>query len=92
MQMKEIINKVSELYRDELSTSKILQKELDEVTREQLKADLERGENITFARYQYLSTRKLALRREIDLHAKYCSGIAVARELLMDLGFDTEVI
>lgn len=92
MQMKEIIDKVSELYRNELKSIQDMLKEFNDVSAELAKADRERGENITLARYQYLKARKMALRNEIDLLRSYCDGISEVRELLMDLGFDTEVI
>jgi hypothetical protein len=91
MKMSEIIDKVSELYRSELKASKTMHKELEDVTLKLMEADKAHGENITLANYQYLKARRIALRSEIDLHAKYCNGISAAREILMDLDFDTEV-
>lgn len=91
MKLNEIIDKVSELYRSELSNSQILRKEFYKVTSELMEADHAKGENITLAHYQYLKARRIALRSELDLLEKYCQGISAVRELLMDLGFDTEV-
>lgn len=91
MKMKEIIEKVSELYREERGKEYDLQQELNDVSTELAEADHERGENITLARYQYLRARKMALRNEIDLLRSYYNGMSAVRELLMDLGFDTEV-
>ena len=91
MQMSEIIDKVSELYRAELSHGKTLRDEYNEVCKKLTKADHERGETITLAEYQYLGARKQHLRTELDLIGRYCAGIEAARELLMDLGFETEV-
>ena len=91
MEMKEVIDKVSELYRLELSHGKKLRDEHIEVCKKLAKADYERGETITLAEYQYLTARKQHLRNEIDLIGRYCAGIEAAREVLMDLGFETEV-
>lgn len=91
MQMSEIIDKVSEFYRSELQTAKIMHEELQQVIIKLTEADAARGENITLAEYQYLSARKTALKCEIDMYGKYCSGISAVREILMDFGFDTEV-
>ena len=91
MQMSEIIDKVSDLYRTELSHGKTLRDEYNEVCKKLAKADHECGETITLAEYQYLSARKQYLRTELDLIGRYCAGIETVRELLMDLGFETEV-
>ena len=91
MKMSEIIAKVSELYRTEISHGKTLRDEYNEVCKNLSKADHERGETITLAEYQYLSAMKQRLRTELDLIGRYCAGIEVVRELLMDLGFETEV-
>ena len=91
MQMSEIIDKVSELYRTELSHGKTLRDEYNEVCKNLSKADHERGETITLAEYQYLKARKQHLRNELDFLGRYCDGIESVRELLMDLGFETEV-
>ena len=91
MQMSEIIEKVSELYREQLNHDKIIRDEYNEVCKKLAKADHERGETITLAEYQYLKARKQCLRTELDLIGRYCAGIETVRELLMDLGFETEV-
>ena len=91
MKMSEVIEKVSELYRTELGNGNTLHHEYNEVCKKLAKADFERGETITLAEYQYLKARKQYLRTELDLIGRYCAGIEVTRELLMDLGFDTEV-
>ena len=91
MQMSEIIDKVSELYRTEVNHIKTLRNEYNEVCKKLAKADHERGETITLAEYQYLKARKQYLRTELDFIGRYCDGIETVRELLMDLGFETEV-
>ena len=91
MKMQEIIDKVSELYRNELSYRKELQRGYTIVVNELLTADHNGGKNITYDRYQMLKAKKLALQQSMNDADKYCDGIATVRELLMDLGFDTEV-
>ena len=91
MKMKEIIDKVSDRYRKETSYFDKIRTEYNDVVKKLAEADHDRGENITLAEYQYLSARKQALRNEMDMHGNYCAGISTIRELLMDLGFETEV-
>ena len=91
MKMSEIIEKISVLYRSELSHGKELRDEYNEVVKKIMEADRTRGENITLANYQYLSARKQALKLAIDMHDEYRNGINEVREFLMDLGFDMEV-
>ena len=91
LKMSEVIDKVSELYRNELSFGKQMRDEYNDIVKKLLQADHERGETITLADYQYLKARKQYLRTELDLLGRYCAGIEAARELIMDLGFDTEV-
>lgn len=91
MQMSEIIDKVSELYRTELNRIKAMRIEHVEVCNKLSRADYERGETITLAEYQYLKARKQHLQTELELIGRYCAGIEIVRELLMDLGFETEV-
>jgi hypothetical protein len=91
MKLSEIIDKVSELYRTEISLGNTLRDEYNEVCKKLAKADHERGETITLAEYQYLKARKQYLRTELDFIGRYCAGIEVVRELLMDFRFETEV-
>lgn len=91
MKMQGIIDKVSELYREEVRRIRDMRTEYNDVVQKLMKADHERGENITLAEYQYLKARKIALQQDIDAMMNYTEGISVVRELLMDLGFDTEV-
>ena len=91
MKMSEIIDKVSELYREELSHHKDIRIEYNEVCKKLLKADHDGGKNITYDEYQKLKARKIALQQSLSCSEEYCNGIHIVRELLMDLGFDTEV-
>lgn len=91
MKMSEVIEKVSELYRDELSYRRELQRGYTLVVNELLTADHNGGKNITYDRYQMLKAKKLALQQSMNDTDKFCDGVAAVRELLMDLGFETEV-
>lgn len=91
MKMCEVIDKVSVFYREERKTVISLQDELNSIL-----ADLEEvrestGKNITLTDYNDLLERKEFLTKAIEIQTKYCDGIACTREVLMDLGFDTEV-
>lgn len=90
MKMKEIIDRVSELYRENGGRIE-LRDELLSVERKLNEAKYTKGEHITVAEYQYLQDRQKDLKMEITLKESYYDGIFAARELLMDMGFDTEV-
>lgn len=92
MKMEEIIQKISELYREQRGTESDMRTRLREVEAELYEADYEGGKNITVAKYNELSKERDALKQCIKLKGHYCEGISIVRELLMDLGFDTEVI
>ena len=91
MKIKEIIDKVSEMYRAERKEIKELDDELRLVCRVLNEANYNKGENITLAEYNNLSQRKIFLEKEIELKAEHCDGISCVREYLMNLRFDTEV-
>lgn len=91
MKMEEIIDKVSELYRGERKGINELETELLQIVRNLNEAYLDKGENITLAEYTSLCERKNYLEKEIELKAEHCEGIFAVREMLMDIGFDTEV-
>ena len=91
MEMSEIIDKVSELYRDGLDEWSTLYREQCQITKKILEADYTCGESITLAEYNYLKEREKYLKRETEIKAAYNKGMSAVRELLMDLGFDTEV-
>ena len=91
MKMKELIDRVSEFYRKELNIEKDLREELVSVEHALLTADYTRGENISLAEYNRLISKKKSLHEALDVQNNYCNGISAARELLMDIGFDTEV-
>ena len=91
MKMKEIIDGVSKLYREQLDKERELHKELIKVEKILFEADLTKYENISHAEYNRMTDRLKNIQDEIDMLNKYCDGISCVREYLMDLGFDTEV-
>ena len=91
MKMKEIIDRVSEVYREELGKERELHDELVSVTKSILDADYHSGENISFAEYNRLKDKMKSLQYELDMKKQYCDGISCAREILMDLAYNAEV-
>jgi ElaB/YqjD/DUF883 family membrane-anchored ribosome-binding protein len=92
MKLCEVIDKVSVLYREERKKTTSLQDELNSILADLEEVRESKGENITLEDYNYLLKRKDFLAKEVEIQTKYCDGIACAREILMDLGFDTEII
>ncbi len=91
IRIREIVEKVSELYRDERGKVADLSDELNAVYLELNKHEKDGGKNITVDEYGKLKMRKQFLMQNKKSQEKYCEGIFVARELLMDFGFDTIV-
>ena len=91
IRIREIVEKVSKLYRDERGKVSDLSDKLDTICLELYKHERDGGKNITVAEYENLKMQKHLLEQNKKLQAKYCDGIFAARELLMDLGFDTVV-
>lgn len=91
MKMEEVIQKVSELYRKQRDDECDMRTRLCEVEAELYEADNDGGNNITVAKYNELSKERDALKQCIKSKGHYCEGIFIVRELLMDLGFNTEV-
>lgn len=91
MKMREIIDKVSDLYRSELANVSDLQTEHLHVWQMIQEADKTHGENITVADYRVLQNRIHDIEREIELKTQYYGGISCVREMLMDMVFDAEV-
>lgn len=92
MKMMELIEKVSEVYRDERGKEYDLQTELSSVKQSLAEAEKTHGEKITHAEYTALVAREKELARKIELKKQYYEGISYIREMLMDLGFDSEII
>ena len=91
MKMEEVVQKVSELYREQRGIESGMRVELRKVEAELYDADYESGKNITVARYKELERNRENLKIAIKMKDQYCEGISIVRELLMDLGFDTEI-
>lgn len=91
MKMKEIVDKVSDLYRDQCGERFDLQQRRIEIHKALNEAYLTKYENITVAEYNSLQTELKYLDKQIDMKDQFCEGISCVRELLMDLGFNTEV-
>lgn len=91
MKMLDVIDKVSEMYRAERDYVSDLEKERVNVYRKLCEAEETYGKHITVAEYQHLKSRFNDLEREIDLKTQHYEGISCVREMLMDMGFDTEV-
>ena len=91
MKMKEIVDKVSDLYRGQCGERFDLQQRRIEIHKTLNEAYLTKYENITVAEYNSLQTELKHLDKQIDMKDQFCEGISCVRELLMDLGFDTEV-
>lgn len=91
MKMEELVQKVSELYREHRGIVSEMNARLRKVEAELYEADYEGCNNITVARYNDLKRDSEALKQAIKMKDQYCEGISIVREMLMDLGFDTEI-
>lgn len=91
MKMSEVIDKVSELYRQECKKLAEMEEERRLVVKELLDAEHTNKRNISAFRYEMLIDHEKALRTESLVQQSFRDGISEVRELLMDLGFDTEV-
>ena len=91
MQMLELVQKISIIYREERDKVNEMRKELWDIEEELLKVERTNGKNITLEEYRKLTRRIEELTREADLKEQYCEGISCVREMLMDLGFDTDI-
>lgn len=91
MFMREIIDKVSDLYREKCGERFDLQQRRVEIHKTLNEAHLTKYENITVAEFNALQTELKHLDKQIDMQDQFCEGISCVRELLMDLGFDTKV-
>ena len=91
MKMKDVIDRVSELYREELAKERDLYNEECDIHRAILNADYDGRENISFAEYNRLTDKLESIQNAIDIQRQYCNGISCVRELLMEFGFDIDV-
>jgi hypothetical protein len=91
MKMEELVQKVSELYREHCDIASDMEDRLRNVDAELYAANYKGGMNITVARYNDLKRDYEFLKEAIKMKRQYCEGIYIVREMLMDLGFDTEI-
>lgn len=91
MKVKEIVDKVSVVYREERGKEVDLQAEWRDVSDKLEEAKRAQYKNITVAEYNNLMNKKELLALQIKLQKQYCEGISCVREMLMDLGFYTDV-
>ena len=91
VRIREVVEKVSKLYREEIARVNDLSDELNAISLELNKHEKDGGKNVTVAEYENLKIKKHTLKRNKELQEKYCDGIFDSRELLMDLGLDTIV-
>ena len=91
MQMRELIDKISELYRSERGKEADLADELFQIRKKLSEAKSTRYRLISHADYELLKQQEDIYDLKVSSQKIYCEGISAARELLMDMGFDMEV-
>ena len=91
MKMQKVIDVVSKAYRSHLNELSHLRKEHTLTVQLIANAKAQRGENLTHGEYMRLENSQQRLETQIRELEDFCNGFSAAREVLMDLGFDTEV-
>ena len=91
MKMQKVIDAVSKEYRLRLNELSLLRKQHALTVRLITEAKRQNGENIILAEYNRLERDLKFLEHEIFKREQFLEGFSCAREVLMDLGFDTEV-
>lgn len=89
MELRDIINSVSEFYRNENGKINDLYQELRDIGK--VLDDDDQVENLLYSEYRSLINRKCDLQDEISRRKAYTEGISDVRELLMDIGFDIKI-
>lgn len=89
MELRDIIEKVSEMYRDENGKINDLYQELRDIGK--VLDDDDQLESLLYSEYRSLINKKCDLQDEISKRKAYAEGISDVRELLMDIGFDVEI-
>ena len=89
MELRDIIEKVSEMYRDEHGKINDLYEELRDIGELLDRDDI--GDELLLSEYQSIINRKCDLQDEISRRKAYAEGISDVRELLMDIGFDIKI-
>lgn len=83
MNIHDLIDEMSEVYREQCGHIKYLNDEYIKVIETIFEADQTNGENITLAEYNQMNSKFNRLKTEIDNHKAYCDGIAYAMEILV---------
>jgi hypothetical protein len=89
MELRNIIEKVSEMYRDENGKIVELYNELIEIGK--ILDDDNQLESLLYSEYRHLINKKCDLQEEIFRRKAYAEGILDVHELLMDIGFDIKI-
>ena len=89
MELRDIIEKVSEIYRDENGKINDLYQELREIGK--ILDDDDQLESLLYSEYRHLINKKCDLQEEVFRRKAYAEGISDVRELLMDIGFDIKI-
>ena len=90
MELRDIIEKVSEMYRDERGKINDLYDELRDIGKI-LDDDDDQLESLLYSEYRRLINKKCDLQEEILRRKAYTEGISDVRELVMDIGFDVKI-
>ena len=95
MKIIDVVQSVSELYRNERGIESDLHNQIVSVRRRLSDAEAKGWGDMSVSEYNDLNNTLKVLSAEMNYQRKYCDGIAAAREILMDLGmdlgFDTEI-
>ena len=86
-----VIDTISELYRDEIRKLNSISKKLENAFTALYQHNEDGGKNITVAEYENLKKLNHTLEQNKKLQEKYCDGIHAAREMIMNMVFDTVI-
>ena len=89
MELRDIINSVSEFYRNENGKINDLYAELRDIGK--VLDDDDQVESLLYSEYRRLINRKCDLQDEISRRKAFAEGISETRELLMNIGFDIKI-
>ena len=89
MELRDIIEKVSEMYRDENGKIVELYDKLIDIGK--ILDDDDKLDNLLYSEYLRLIHKRCDLQEEILRRKAYAAGVLDVRELLMDIGFDIEI-
>ena len=89
MELRDIINDVSEFYRNENGKISELCQELRDIEKVLDRGDMEN--ELLLSEYRRLINRKCDLQDEISTRRAFAEGILETRELLMNIGFNIKI-